>query len=126
MKRQQVLETAAKLIHGDRAKDYGDAYDNHGRIAEGWNIIIGGALKSHGHVTPAHVALMMDWMKSARLLQSINHADSWVDKAGYAALGAQLALREPEGPPTAPSKANGKGVIGPNDMRPESRDYSQG
>ena len=39
MKRQKVLETAAKLIHGDRAKDYGDAYKNHQRIADGWNIL---------------------------------------------------------------------------------------
>jgi hypothetical protein len=123
MKALEALERAISLVTGRRAQDYGDAEASFQRIADGWNIIVRSA---DGDLTAAHVALMMDWMKSARLLQSINHADSWVDKAGYAALGAQLALREPEGPPTAPSKANGKGVIGPNDMRPESRDYSQG
>ena len=82
MKRDEVLDTAKELING------------HGRIAEGWNIIIGGALKSHGHVTPAHVALMMDWVKSARLVENIDHEDSWIDKAGYSALGAEHTARD--------------------------------
>ena len=98
MKRDEVLDTAKELINGQRAVDYGDAYDNHGRIAEGWNIIISGALKSHGHVTPAHVALMMDWVKSARLVENINHQDSWVDKCGYSALGAEHSDRGNEKP----------------------------
>ena len=123
MKALEALERAISLVTGRRAQDYGDAEASFQRIADGWNIIVRSA---DGDLTPAHVALMMDWMKSARLLQSINHADSWVDKAGYAGLGAQLALREPERPPTAPFKANGKGVIGPNDMRPHAADYSQG
>ena len=123
MKALEALERAISLVTGRRAQDYGDAEASFQRIADGWNIIVRSA---DGDLTSAHVALMMDWMKSARLLQSINHADSWVDKAGYAGLGAQLALREPERPPTAPSKANGKGVIRPDDIRPESRNYSQG
>jgi hypothetical protein len=89
MKRDEVLDTAKELINGQRAQDYGDAYDNHSRIASGWNIIISGALKSHGHLTPSHVALMMDWVKSARLVENIDHQDSWVDKCGYSALGAE-------------------------------------
>jgi len=90
MNRQELLDAAGNLISGDRAKDYGDAYDNHGRIAEGWNIILRGALKDPGYLTPAHVALMMDWVKTSRLLETINHEDSWVDKAGYTALGAEF------------------------------------
>jgi hypothetical protein len=43
MKRDKILDTAKTLINGDRAKDYGDAYLNHQRIADGWNIIIQGA-----------------------------------------------------------------------------------
>ena len=90
MKRQKVLETAAKLIHGDRAKDYGDAHQNHQRIADGWNIIIEGAIEKHGQITPAHVTLMMDWVKTSRLIETIDHEDSWIDKAGYTALGAEF------------------------------------
>ena len=69
MKRDEVLDTAKELINGARAKDYGD-------------------------VTPQHVALMMDWVKTARLLNDLSHDDSWVDKCGYSALGAEFTRRE--------------------------------
>ena len=95
MKRDEILTTALDLINNDRAKDYGDAYENHARVAEGWNIIIlKGALTSHGYLTPSHVALMMDWLKTSRLLESIDHTDSWIDKAGYTALGAEFASKD--------------------------------
>jgi hypothetical protein len=41
-----------------------------------------------------HVALMMDWVKTSRLLATIDHYDSWIDKAAYSALGAEFAERE--------------------------------
>lgn len=94
MKRDEVLDTAKELINGQRAKDYGDAYNNHSRIADGWNIIMAGALKSHGYLTPAHVTLMMDWVKTSRLIETIGHEDSWVDKAGYTGLGAEFVERD--------------------------------
>ena len=34
MKRDEVLKNAMKLINGNRAKDYGDAHENHQRIAD--------------------------------------------------------------------------------------------
>ena len=65
-------------------------YENHQRIADGWNIIIEGAIEKHGQITPAHVTLMMDWVKTSRLIETIDHEDSWIDKAGYTALGAEF------------------------------------
>ncbi len=94
MKRDEILDTAKTLINGDRARDYGDAYRNHQRIADGWNIIIQGAYEKHGYLTPMHVALMMDWLKTSRLLNTIDHADSWVDKVSYSALGGEFADEE--------------------------------
>ena len=94
MKRNEILDTAKTLINGDRAKDYGDAYLNHQRIADGWNTIIQAAYETTGYVTPMHVALMMDWVKTSRLLTTIDHYDSWVDKAAYSAFGAEFAERE--------------------------------
>ncbi len=85
MNRSDVLEQAGAAIDGDRHRDYGDARDNFRRIAAGWEVILG------VDVTPAQVALCMDWVKTARLVQTPNHADSWVDKAGYTALGAEVA-----------------------------------
>jgi len=94
MKRNDVLRKAEKLINGQRAKDYWDAYHNHWRIAQGWNVIVQAALEEGGTIKPAHVALMMDWVKTSRLLGSLDHPDSWVDKAGYTALGAEFSERE--------------------------------
>ena len=94
MKRDEVLATAGDYINGQRAEDYGDAYENFERIAEGWNTIIRNAMTTQGYVTPQHVALMMDWVKTARLLNDIRHDDSWIDKCGYSALGAEFHERE--------------------------------
>ena len=122
MKAMEVLEEAIALIHGQRADDYGDAQSSFQRMADLVNPII---RKADGNLTASDMAIVMIQVKIARLQESPDHEDSWVDIAGYAALGAQIAITGPEGPPTAPSKANGKGVIGPNDIRPESRDYTQ-
>lgn len=94
MQRSEILKSAEALINGDRAKDYGDAYDNHRRIAMGWDLIAKAAIEKHGEICPSHVALMMDWVKTARLLQSIDHEDSWIDKAGYSALGGEMSPKD--------------------------------
>ena len=93
MKREDILKKSAELISGPRAADYGDALENFSRIAEGWNIIVEKAVETHGSLTPQHVALMMDWLKTARLLNDLNKADSWVDKCGYSALGGEFTER---------------------------------
>jgi hypothetical protein len=90
MKKEDILDTAKELIAGQRAVDYGEALDNFDRIASGWNIILQGALDTHGYLTVQHVALMMDWVKTARLLQTPDHEDSWIDKCGYSALGGSF------------------------------------
>jgi hypothetical protein len=75
MDRADLLKKADDLIKGDRAKDYGDAYQNHDKIAIGWNVIAKSAFESHGRITASHVALMMDWVKTARLLNTIDHEE---------------------------------------------------
>jgi hypothetical protein len=87
MTRDEIIENAKTLISGQRAIDYGDAKDNFDRIAAGWNIIVENA---NGPITAKHVALMMDWVKTARLLETIDHNDSWIDKVGYSALGGSF------------------------------------
>ena len=87
MTRDEIIENAKTLISGQRAVDYGDAKDNFDRIAAGWNIIVENA---NGPITAKHVALMMDWVKTARLLETIDHNDSWIDKVGYSALGGSF------------------------------------
>ncbi len=94
MNRSSLLKSADELINGDRAKDYGDAYQNHDKIAIAWNVIAKSEIARHGRITPSHVSLMMDWVKTARLLNSIDHEDSWIDKAGYTALGGEFSQND--------------------------------
>jgi len=91
MKREDILKKSAEIISGPRAADYGDALENFSRIAEGWNIIVEKAVETHGSLTPQHVALMMDWLKTARLLNTLDHEDSWIDKCGYVAIGGSFS-----------------------------------
>ena len=91
MKKEEILKKSAELVSGNRAKDYGDALENFDRIATGWNVILNGALTSHGYLTAQHVALMMDWVKTARLLNTLDHEDSWIDKCRYSAIGGSFS-----------------------------------
>ena len=83
MKREEILQEAETLINGDRAKDYGDAYVNHKRIADMWSVVFG------KEVTVRQVILCMIAMKVARLVHD-SKEDSWVDVCGYAAFGGEL------------------------------------
>ena len=113
MKAQDILERAIKLVCGKRQQDYGDAEVNFANIADGWNIIIANA---DGKITPADVCVMMAWLKSCRLMHTQNHADSWVDAAGYYALGAQMALGESERGATGPTKVSRTSPVLPSDL----------
>ena len=94
MNRDEVLLKAGDYINGQRAKDYGSAYDNFTRLADGWNLIVKEAFVTTGYITPQHVALVMEWGKTARLLNNTDHDDSWIDKCGYSALGAEFHEHE--------------------------------
>ena len=82
MKRDQLLQKAEELINGDRAKEYGDAKKNFEDIATLWSVIL------EKEITPQQMALCMIMVKAARLMKT-DHEDSWVDIAGYAALGGE-------------------------------------
>jgi hypothetical protein len=88
MKREEILQTAIGLINGDRAKDYGDAYENHKRIAELWSVVFG--IK----VTVYQVVLCLILLKIARLIYSPTKKDSWIDVAGYSGIGGEVADKE--------------------------------
>lgn len=83
-----VLAEAEKIINGQRREDYGSAEVSFGRIATGWSVIAG------VEITGVQVALMMDWLKTVRFIQSKDR-DSLVDKGGYTGLAAKLAGIDP-------------------------------
>jgi hypothetical protein len=83
--RETVLADAARLISGERASEYGDPRESFEKIALHWSVIVG------TDVTADMVARMMIALKLVRLDNTPTHLDSWVDVAGYAALGAEVA-----------------------------------
>lgn len=85
--RDKILNSASDLINGQRAKDYGDAYEMHRRIGAGWSEILG------VNVTPAQVALCMAWLKISRLIETPDHWDSFVDLVAYGALAGEIESR---------------------------------
>lgn len=86
--RHHVLKTAGELIDGDRARDYGDAFEMHRRIAVGWSEILGVDVKAH------EVALCMSWLKISRLVETPSHADSYIDAVAYVALASEIEKRD--------------------------------
>ncbi len=85
MNRSDILVTAEDLISGDRHAQYGEAKDAFRRYAIGWSIIL------DQKIEPWQVALCMDWLKTCRALETPGKDDTWIDKAGYSALGGELA-----------------------------------
>lgn len=85
MKRKEILEEAARIVTGERQHQYGDAEDSFGLIGQLWTVYLDHL------VTAEDVALMMILLKVAREKGGKGKADSWVDIAGYAACGGEIA-----------------------------------
>jgi hypothetical protein len=88
--RKQILDEAEKNVNGQRTQDYGSPEDSFSNISLLWNAYLGLA----NAITAPDVAIMMNLLKVARIKATPNHRDSWVDMAGYAACGAECALKE--------------------------------
>ena len=89
MNRQEILIEAAHLIYNDREQDYGTPQENFKRIATLWSVVLGIPIKEH------QVALCMNQVKVARLVESPKKTDGWVDAAAYMGIGGELATEEP-------------------------------
>ena len=89
MKRADILATASEYVTTDRAATHGDAEDNFRRIAELWKAYLG-----VDDITTIDVAVMLALLKVARIRSNPNHADNWIDIAGYAACGGEIATGE--------------------------------
>ena len=92
MTRRKLLEKAAAIVCEDRNQQYGEPEDTFKDIAALW------AAYLDDQIGPEDVANMMILMKVARLkTSSYQSSDSWVDIAGYAACGSEIALGEEGG-----------------------------
>ena len=93
MKRNEILEAAAKIVTGGRNKQYGEPEDNFAVIAEYWSTYL--SQHNGGRVillTPMDVAIMMALFKIGRITTAVEFtADSYVDCSGYAAIAGEIA-----------------------------------
>lgn len=92
MKRDAVLNAAKKAVRA-RGAAYGPVDDVFTQIALRWSLHLTARFGVRIGIEAADVAAMMADVKLARLGQDIAHADSWVDLAGYAALGGEVGTR---------------------------------
>lgn len=79
---------ADKCVNGQREQDYGTPEQNFQTIADLWSAYKGISFSA------VDVAMMMSLLKIARIRSGGGTGDSFVDLAGYAACGGELAELE--------------------------------
>jgi hypothetical protein len=86
-----VLDLAKATVTGPRADAYGSAAQGFGVTAEMWSAYLRRRCGLGSDLEPADVAALVALLKLSRLAGNLGHADSWLDLAGYAALGAEVS-----------------------------------
>jgi hypothetical protein len=89
--RKAILYTATQAVMFDRNKTHGKPEQTFGLTASLWSALL------DKEVSPAQVALMLSALKIARAWGNPGHEDNWVDLAGYAACGGELAAEQKKG-----------------------------
>lgn len=87
--KESIADEAKKIVSGARQSAYGRPEDNFLRIARYWDAYF----KNTGRdidIEASDVAPLMRLMKEARLAETPDHRDSFVDLVGYALCGAEL------------------------------------
>lgn len=85
MTRSDILQKAEQCVCGKREQDYGSPENNFQVIADLWSAYTGVKF------TSTDVAMMMALLKIARIKSGTATEDSFVDLAGYAACGGEIA-----------------------------------
>ena len=88
MNRASCLKKADECVNGKREQDHGSPESNFSRIAGLWSAYAGFMF------SPTDVAMMMALLKIARIQTGTATEDSFVDLAGYAACGCEIATEE--------------------------------
>ncbi len=88
MNRVSILEDASECVSVDRAATHGDIEDNFASIAAIWGARLGVTIR------PDQVAIMLIDLKTVRAWGNPSHCDNWIDMAGYAACGGEVATKD--------------------------------
>lgn len=85
MNRLDILSAASQAVSIDRAATHGSAEKSFSMLAAIWSARLGTAIRAD------QVAIMLIDLKTVRAWGNPRHADNWVDIAGYAACGGEIA-----------------------------------
>lgn len=85
-----IADDAKRIVSGARREAYGKPEDNFARIAKFWQVYFENTGRASAAVTAADVSPLMRLMKEARLCETPDHRDSFVDLVGYALTGAEI------------------------------------
>lgn len=85
--RAGILHRAEHMVCGHREQDYGSPEDSFTIIAALWSAYLGRV------IDPKDVAMLMALLKIARIRSGKGTADSFIDLAGYAACGGEIAVK---------------------------------
>ena len=84
-KREECLRKANEIVNGQREQAYGTPEDNFKMIAYLWSDYL------EADISAVDVAMMMALLKIARISTGTFKEDSFIDLAGYAACGYEIA-----------------------------------
>lgn len=84
-----IADEAKNIVSGARRAAYGKPEENFERIARFWQAYFLNTGRDVS-VTAADVSPLMRLMKEARLCETPDHRDSFVDLVGYALTGAEI------------------------------------
>jgi hypothetical protein len=88
VRRDEILQLARKAV-GDRGQSYGKPEQCFEKIAELWRGWM--RIRRPGELGALDVAVLLGLMKVGRIANDPGNLDCWVDLAGYAACGGELA-----------------------------------
>lgn len=95
--RKDFLEKVISIVTQDRNISYGTPEQSFKMIADLWNVLFSKKLAfedGEGSLfQPSDVAKALICLKLARLVESPNKEDNWLDIAGYAACGWEAYLQ---------------------------------
>lgn len=106
--RTKFLTEVDGIINGERSSSYGDPAVGFDKTARAFSAITG------HHLMPVDVVVFNILQKLERLSHSPNHRDSWLDIAGYAALGSEITATpsdQQDGLPRIRSRRGGSIII---------------
>ena len=92
MNREQILQTATQYITTDRRATHGDAEENFDNVADLWSWWMD--QRDRCVFNGFDVAMLMVLFKIARIKGNPDHADSFIDAAGYLALAGEIQCAE--------------------------------